>query len=88
MTASNVDAGRPLLASHAAELYGRISADHALTQALFRQALQDPHGAIDRIVQLGQDFNLPVTAQEVRAYISGLDDNDSKQWLVKARGGL
>jgi hypothetical protein len=93
MTASNDealrdDAGRPLHAKNAAELYAQISADHDLTQALFRQALQDPSGAISRIIELGQQFNLPVTSQEIRAYISSLDDSISKQWLVKARGGL
>jgi hypothetical protein len=88
MTASNDGAGRPLHASHAAELYGRISSDHALTQALFRQALQDPQGAVNRIVELGQEFNLPVTSEEVRSFVASLDDSDSKQWLLKARGGL
>ena len=73
---------------HAAELYERISADPALTQALFRQALQDPNGALARIVALGNDLNLPVTADEVRAHIASLDDAASKQWLLKARGGL
>jgi hypothetical protein len=93
MTASNAspsspDAGQATPASHAAELYGRISADQDLTQALFRQALQDPNGAVSRIVDIGAACNLPVTAEEVRLYIASLDDNDSKQWLVKARGGL
>ncbi len=88
MTVSNVGAGRPIHSSHAAQLYGRISADPSLTQALFRQALQDPHGAVQRIVELGRELNLPVTAQEVRSYILSLDDSHSKQWLVKARGGL
>ena len=82
------DAGRPLHATNAAELYAQISADHDLTQALFRQALQDPSGAISRIIELGQQFNLPVSSQEIRSYISSLDDSVSKQWLVKARGGL
>ena len=82
------EAERPLHASNAAELYAQISADHDLTQALFRQALQDPSGAINRIIELGQQFGLPVTAQEIRTYISTLDDSVSKQWLVKARGGL
>ncbi len=77
-----------MTASNVAELYDRISADHSLTQALFRQALQDPTGAISRIIELGQQFNLPVTSQEIRTYVSSLDDSDSKQWLVKARGGL
>ncbi len=82
------DAERPLPANNAAELYAQISADHDLTQALFRQALQDPSGAISRIIELGQQFGLPVTSQEIRTYISTLDDSVSKQWLVKARGGL
>ncbi|MBM5800077.1 MAG: hypothetical protein FJ077_04380 [Cyanobacteria bacterium K_DeepCast_35m_m2_023] len=73
---------------HASELYERISADPALTQALFRQALQDPNGALARIVALGNDLNLPVTADEVRAHLASLDDAASKQWLLKARGGL
>ena len=103
MTASNVDAlrnealrnealrdeaVRPLHASNASELYAKISADHDLTQALFRQALQDPSGAISRIIELGQQYSLPVSSKEIRTYISSLDDSVSKQWLVKARGGL
>ena len=48
-----------MTASNAAELYAQISADHDLTQALFRQALQDPSGAISRIIELGQQFGLP-----------------------------
>lgn len=82
MTSSNCHA------SNAAALYGRISADPDLTQALFRQALQDPNGAVGRIVDFGAACNLPVTAEEVRRYIASLDDINSKQWLVKARGGL
>ena len=35
---------------HAADLYARISADSDLTQSLFRQALQDPKGALARAV--------------------------------------
>ena len=98
MTASNLDAllddalrddpVRLLHAGNAAELYAQISADHDLTQALFRQALQDPSGAIRRIIELGQQFGLPVSSQEIRTYISSLDDSVSKQWLVQARGGL
>lgn len=33
----------------AAELYARISQNSDLTQSLFRQALQDPSGALARI---------------------------------------
>lgn len=73
---------------NAPALYARISADHDLTQTLFRQALQDPRGALHRIVELGEACGLPVTAEEVRAHIDSLDDTASKQWLIKARGGL
>ncbi len=75
-------------AADAAALYARISKDSDLTQSLFRQALQDPSGALRRIVEIGADQGLTVTLDEVREHISGLDDNATKQWLMKARGGL
>ncbi|CAK6690023.1 MULTISPECIES: hypothetical protein [unclassified Synechococcus] len=74
--------------SNAPQLYARISADAALTQDLFRQALQDPSGALQRIVALGEAEGLPVSPEEVKAHIASLEDGDTKQWLVKARGGL
>jgi hypothetical protein len=73
---------------NAPELYGRISADHELTQSLFRQALQDPSGALRRIVEIGASEGLPVTLAEVREHLASLDDSATNQWLVKARGGL
>ena len=57
-------------------------------QALFRQALQDPNGAMTSICSLGDQLGLPVTTQEVREHLASLDDDDSKRWMVKARGGL
>ena len=77
-----------MTADNAAELYGRISADAELTQSLFRQALQDPSGALSRIVQIGEEEGLPVTADLVRAHLAGLDDGSASRWLLKARGGL
>ncbi|MEB3322961.1 MAG: hypothetical protein VKI81_09080 [Synechococcaceae cyanobacterium] len=77
-----------MTASNAAELYRRISADAELTQSLFRQALQDPSGALTRIVAIGAEQSLPVTVEDVRAHICGLEDDSTKQWVVKARGGL
>jgi hypothetical protein len=73
---------------NAAELYRRISTDSDLTQSLFRQALQDPTGALNRIVEIGANENLPVTAEEVREHLGSLDDSATRQWLIKARGGL
>jgi hypothetical protein len=74
--------------ANAAALYERISADTDLTQSLFRQALQDPSGALDRIVALGEQLGLPVSREEVKAHVASLEDPASKQWLLKARGGL
>ena len=76
------------MASNAASLYDRISSNSEQTQALFRQALQDPNGAMASICSLGDELGLPVTAQEVREHLASLDDEDSNRWLVKARGGL
>tara|TARA_B100001109_G_scaffold230145_1_gene206469 strand:- start:166 stop:393 length:228 start_codon:yes stop_codon:yes gene_type:complete len=74
--------------SNAAELYAKIEQDRDLTRALFRQALQNPDGAVKTICQVGEQMNLSVTHDEVKAFINSLDDELSKQWLVKARGGL
>ena len=74
--------------SNAAELYAKIEQDRDLTRALFRQALQNPEGAIKAICQVGEQMNLPVSHDDVKVFINSLDDELSKQWLVKARGGL
>lgn len=74
--------------SPAARLYDLIRADSELTQSLFRQALQDPGGTVARIRQLGHDHGLPVSDEEIRSFVASLDDDASKQWLLKARGGL
>ena len=74
--------------SNAAALYEKIEQDRDLTRALFRQALQNPSGAIETICQVGDQLALPVSTDDVKAFISSLDDELSKQWLIKARGGL
>ncbi len=74
--------------SNAAALYARIENDQNLSKGLFRQALQNPSGALDSICEIGTQLNLPVTLQEVKEHINNLDDEITKQWLIKARGGL
>lgn len=76
------------MGSNAAKLYKRIKEDPEHTQVLFRQALQDPQGALNAICKLGNSLGLPVTSEEVKDYLAGIDDTDTKQWLFKARGGL
>jgi hypothetical protein len=72
----------------AAELYARISQNSDLTQSLFRQALQDPSGALARIVAIGAEQGMTVSTDDVKAHLASLDDGATKQWLLKARGGL
>ena len=76
------------MSSNAEELYKRIQENPEHTQILFRQALQDPQGALTTICELGESLGLSVTADEVKTYLAGLDDLDTKQWIIKARGGL
>jgi hypothetical protein len=77
-----------MTSDNASALYERIQQDQALTQELFRQALQDPQGALARIVAIGESLGLPVTAEEVKRHLASQEDGASKQWLLKARGGL
>ena len=76
------------MGNNAEELYKRIQADPVYTQTLFRQALQDPQGALQAICDYGDQLGLSVTPEEVKGYLSTLDDAETKQWLIKARGGL
>ena len=76
------------MSTNAAELYKRIREDQNQTQILFRQALQDPQGALKAICALGDKFGLPVSSEEVKNYLASLDESDTNQWILKARGGL
>ena len=76
------------MSSNAAELYKLINSDPNKKQDLFRQALQNPKGAMQSICAFGIEMNLPVTSEEVKEYLTTIDDLDTKQWLIKARGGL
>ncbi len=76
------------MSKNAAELYKRIQADPTQKQVLFRKALQDPKGTLSAICDLGNSWGLPVTSDEVKAYLSEIDDDETKQWLLKVRGGF
>ena len=76
------------MSGNAAELYKLINAAPNKKQDLFRQALQNPKGAMQSICAFGMEKNLPVTSEEVKEYLTTVDDLDTKQWLLKARGGL
>ncbi len=46
-----------------------VSEDPELTVSLFKQALRDPNGAIYRIIQLGSEQGIVVTANQLKDYI-------------------
>ena len=43
---------------------------------------------VEKICDIGNELNLSVTKEEVIEYLSTIDDEATKMWLVKARGGL
>ena len=69
-------------------LYDIVRSDAQLTRALFRQALQDPQGTLDQLVAIADAKGLHVSRQEIREYLNDSADDATRQWLIKARGGL
>ena len=41
-----------------------------------------------KITTIGDKLNISVTKEEVIEYLSTIDDEATKMWLIKARGGL
>ena len=73
---------------NAEKLYNLISNDSKKKQSLFLTALTNPKSALDKICAIGKDLNIEVTKEEVIEYLSTIDDEATKMWLIKARGGL
>ena len=76
------------MSSKAEKLYNLISKDSKQKKSLFLIALTNPKSAIDKICAIGKDFDIDVTKEEVIDYLSNIDDEATKMWLIKARGGL
>ena len=74
--------------SNAEKLYNLISNDPKKKQSLFLMALTNPKSALQKICDIGKEFNITVTKEEVIEYLTSLDDEQTKLWLIKARGGL
>ena len=51
-------------------------------------AINNPKSALDKICEIGKEVDIHVTKEEVVEYLSTLDDEATKLWLIKARGGL
>ena len=76
------------MTSNVEKLYGLISEDYEKKQSLFLMALNNPKSALEKICEIGIELNIKVTKDEVVEYLSTLDDEQTKLWLIKARGGL
>ena len=76
------------MSSNAEKLYELIANDPKKKQSLFLTALTNPKSALDKICAMGKDLDLSVTKGEVIEYLSSIDDEATKMWLIKARGGM
>ena len=76
------------MSSNAEKLYNLIANDSRRKNSLFLTALTNPKAALDKICAIGKEVNISVTKEEVIEYLSTIDDEATKMWLIKARGGL
>ena len=76
------------MTSNAEKLYNLIANDSRKKQSLFLLALNNPKSALEKICEIGIQENIQVTKEEVIEYLSTIDDEATKLWLIKARGGL
>ena len=76
------------MSSNAKKLYNLIANDSKKKQSLFLTALTNPKSALEKICGIGRELNIEVTKKEVIEYLETVDDQATKLWLIKARGGL
>ena len=76
------------MTSNAEKLYNSIAKDPQKKQGLFSIALNNPKLALEKICDIGNELDIKVTKEEVIQYLNTLDDEQTKLWLIKARGGL
>ena len=76
------------MTSNAEKLYNLISNDSKKKQSLFLIALNNPKLALEKICEFGREVDIIVTKKEVVDYLESVDDQATKLWLIKARGGL
>ena len=74
--------------SNAKKLYDFIANDSKRKQSLFLIALNNPKSALEKICEIGKELDIVVTKEEVIQYLETVDDEATKLWLIKARGGL
>ena len=70
------------------KLYDLIANDSKKKQSLFLMALNNPKSALEKICEIGRELDIIVTKEEVIEHLETVDDEATKLWLIKARGGL
>ena len=76
------------MTNNAEKLYRIIAEDKDRKQSLFRIALTNPKSALEKICKIGEELNIKVSKEEVIQYLSTIEDEETKLWLIKVRGGL
>ena len=76
------------MTSNVEKLYNLIANDSKKKQSLFLMALNNPKSALEKICEIGREFDIQVTKEDVIEYLESVDDEEAKLWLIKARGGL
>ena len=76
------------MTSNVEKLYKIISEDSKKKQSLFLIALNNPKSALEKICEIGRELDINVSKEEVIEYLTTIDDEATKLWLIKARGGL
>ena len=76
------------MTSNVEKLYNLIANDSKKKQSLFLTALTNPKSALEKICEFGREVDIIVSKQEVVDYLETVDDEATKLWLIKARGGL
>ena len=76
------------MTTNAEKLYNLIEKDTKKKQSLFLIALNNPKSALEKICEIGRELDIKVTKEEVIEYLMTIDDEATKLWLIKARGGL
>ena len=76
------------MTSNVEKLYNLIANDSKKKQSLFLMALNNPKSALEKICEIGKELDIKVSKKEVIEYLETIDDESTKLWLIKARGGL
>ena len=76
------------MTSNVEKLYNLIAEDSKKKQSLFLMALTNPKSALEKICEIGKEVDIRVTKEEIVEYLESVDDEATKLWLIKARGGL